>query len=279
VFGGFVTREEYVDSVFQIIKNNERPTFGLSAAALGQLIIKSLGVHWSEQGYQRLNLLLKELVDTKRIITSEPTKGALTVHTVKSVEPPSPGESRQLPFLRSEVWHAFVNSRPHGRRFIDRNRGILRMGLDEAPTPPDQWVEIKRVTEEMQKGWFCEFMAAKELTGDSQLRDDLGHAMWFVKVPKRLRAINPDFVKQWNWARSEQVTQHVFNWCDENTLSRSLVMRLKQPAEAPAPAPAVAEPVTVNIRENILSALTLMSTDELLSLPIPARYLLATMRR
>lgn len=152
------------------------------------------------------------------------------------------------------------------------------MGLDEAPTPAEQWVEIKRVTEEMQKAWFCDFLAAKDLAGDSQLRDDLGHAMWFVRVPKRLRALNPDFVKQWNWVRSEQVTKHVFNWCDENTLPRTLVLRSAQPAEPP-PVPAATEPMTVNIRENILAALNLMSTDELLSLPIPAKYLLATMNR
>jgi hypothetical protein len=272
-----MTRTEYVDSVFQIIKNNERGGAGIPAAALGQLVLKSLGVSWTTHGYPKLSSLLQELAESKRIKISNSPKGALAVQTFGVPEQPLSLVGR-MPYLRNEIWGAFVNSRPHGRRFLDRTRGVLRMGLDEPPTPAEQWVEIKRTTDEAQKTWFCDFLQSKELASDARIRDELGSALWFVAAPKRMREINPDLIKQWNWARSERVTQHVFNWCDENGVPRTLVTA--PAAEPTKPLLPVVTPVdTPDVREQILTALGRMSTEELLEVPIPAKYLLTGAQR
>jgi hypothetical protein len=276
VFEGIMTRDEYISSAFQVIKNNERAAAGISAAQVGTLLVRSLNVHWTAFGYPALKWVLQELEAKKLVRLGPNPKGAFTVWLAEEA-PTITTPTTTRPFLRKEVWNAFVSPRPLGRRFMERSQGIIRMGIDEAPTPPELWAEIKRVGDDLQKTWLREYLESRGLGENGNLREALGDPVWFYKVPLALRALNPDFVKDWNWRRSERVTQHVQSWCDAEGVPRSLTMATPDAPTTPVVAtlPAAVAPTTAH-RELVLAALARMSTDELLALPIPAKYLLAT---
>src|SRR5262245_10014075 len=114
-----MTRDEYISSAFQVIKNNERAVAGISAAQVGTLLVRSLTVHWSSFGYPALKWLLQDLEAKKFIRIGPNAKGALTIWLADEAPANTVSTTSSRPFLRKEVWNAFVSPRPHGRRFME----------------------------------------------------------------------------------------------------------------------------------------------------------------
>jgi hypothetical protein len=274
-----MSRDEFLDSVNQIIITNERSGAGLKASVLGVLILKSLRVHWNDFGFHTLKTVLQELegrsqvrigYDEKNVYTVWPLVTATApislVHTVQSL-PSQPTNDR----LKKGVWIAFVNALPQGRRFIHRATGATRMGLFEVPHPESEWTEIHRIGDDVQRTWAREFLDNKLLGNNLLLREALNDGPWFMTFRDRLRAMDPQLLSQWNSRRSARVKTYVDEWCAKKGLDPQL-MREKNEAVGQLGEQPEKGVSTESAREHILAALARMPTPELLQIPIAGKY-------
>jgi hypothetical protein len=95
---------------------------------------------------------------------------------------------------------------------------------------------------------------------------------WYQQLATTLRDSRPDLLAKWNYTRTSRATEIVEQWCAQNNVSHATVfINGKKKTDSPT---AAATPHTKDVRGQILSALARMSTDQLLELSIPAKYLL-----
>src|SRR5262249_19477529 len=158
-------------------------------AEFGYATLKGLVADMQARGYLRLG--------------DDSATGALTVWTQQRSLSTATAATIKPSYLRQEVWSAFVRPLPYGRRFMNRVNGDVRMGLEKAPSPQDDWAEIQPIPEEVQKSWLRDFLDHSELAGDGNLRELLGDAYWFVKVPTALRKHQSGLYGTWNRVRTE----------------------------------------------------------------------------
>jgi hypothetical protein len=265
-----LSQSQFLDSVVQVIRANggER---GIKGSTLGQLIRRALpDQHWQACGFPTLKALLQELVKQQQVRIGNDDQGAFAVWLLAKPADLSPQRQRYNP-LRQDVWNAFAISYPSGRRFMHRTSGAVRMGQVERPTPADQWAEFEAIGDEEQRKWAREFVA--ELEGGNQFTEAVNAEDWFRRFPRELRlSAIPDVGRKWNRVRTERVSAHVRNWCEENKIDPELAFQQQASADLafrPASASVPRETRTV-----VLAALARMTTDELLQIPIPAKYLL-----
>lgn len=276
-----MTRDEYFDAVYQLVKNNEDGSKGLKASYLGLLLSRSIPQSHSEFGYATLKGLLSDMqVRGFLKLGGEGPAQALTVWTeTRSPQAATAATLVKPTYMRTEVWSAFVRPFPQGRRFLNRITGDVRMGLEKAPTPPDDWAEILPIPEEAQKSWLRDFLDHSELANDGHLRELLGDQHWFVKVPSALRKHQTSLYGTWNRIRTEHVVQIAYDWCGKNNVVWSLVAQEKAQKDRPSAAKdnsAVSPPAVLeSAREQMLAALARMPTSELLAIPIPGKYFIS----
>jgi hypothetical protein len=267
---------EYVDAVFQIISSNERP-HGLKASTLGQLIRRGLpNESWSTFGFRSLKSLLLHLEQQSLIRTGDDDTGAFAVWVSKTTSVATPPQTQKYSPLRKDVWLAFVASQPHGKRFVDRTSGTVRMGLQDSPHPAEQWTEIVPIPETEQKDWARHFVAT-HCASQTKLLSTLTGPTWFTQFANELRASSPELSRLWNRVRSEKVSSHVKSWCEKHKIEPEIAFA--QRADV-TPQAAHSGPIAGSIeprRAILLAAISKMSTDELVQLSIPARYLLREM--
>ena len=267
---------EYLDTVLQIIRSNQQPA-GLKASTLGQLIIRRLpNERWTQFGFTTLKSVLLQLEQRGVIRLGLDAQKTLAVWIVD--EPPAasslPPPAQKYSPLKQDFWRAFAISWPSGRRFANRLSGSVRMGLAEEPHPADQWTEITPLSETEQKDWARQFLIDNHRNDDALIRA-LDQAAWFVEFPRVLRETDRSLSFNWNRRRSEKVSAAVQNWCAEHKFDLELAF------EQGIPSPHVAltrkQPLPEapdRARSVVLAALSRMSTDELIELPIPAKYML-----
>jgi hypothetical protein len=275
-----MTREEYIHAVSHLIRSSDRaaPTgAGLKASTLGNLILRALPDHWTRHGYPTLKEMLLDLRDRELITVGTDSQKMLAVWITESFQVPAPEPPAQLQRLKREIWAAFVKPTPPGLRFLQRTTGAVLMGQVRPPLDHGGWVPIPVLSEETQKGW------AKELLGQSHIdgvRGALDEPMWYLRLPEMLRRFRPEALPQWNRIRSTKVAAAVAIWCKANNIPIELVADdgARQRPTSLTPGASRGPPRTTgdrDVRQQVLSALALMSTEELLNLSIPAKYLLS----
>jgi hypothetical protein len=323
-----MTRDEFLDSVNQIIRTNERSaTAGIKAGPLGTLILKSLRIHWSEFGFPALKSVLQELEGRGEVRTGYDDKHTYTVWSVPSenvarlptLEGFTPRElgrpappldyrpaslmHRQLLIvgsagpallagsvhaqhrpptdqfaeaprrLKKGIWIAFVNALPQGRRFMHRNTGEVRMGLSEPPRPEHEWIEIQRISDEIQRAWARKFLDDHLTQENPYVREALNDGPWFLTLRDRLKQLDPQLVAQWNKDRSALVKGCVRNWCGENGIDPGVIFGGSDQRTPEAHAAEREQATPDARRERILTALARMPTHELLQIPIAGKYM------
>jgi hypothetical protein len=269
-----MTREEYLHAVSQLIRSSDRAApagTGLKASTLGNLILRALPDHWTRHGYPVLKELLIDLKNRGAITMALDAQKMLAVWVSESCqEVPAPEAPARFLRLKREIWAAFVKPTPPGLRFLQRTTGAVLMGQTRPPPDHGAWVPIPVLSEETQKGWARELLAQFQL---DTVRDALGDALWYLRLPEALRQVRPDALVQWNRIRSTKVAAAAAIWCKANNIAPELVV--DDPHQRTTQTPRVSRaPRERDVRQQVLNALTQMSTEELLNLPIPARYLL-----
>jgi hypothetical protein len=268
---------DYLDAVLQVIRTNQRPE-GLKAATLGQLIIRAVpNERWKSLGFPTLKSVLLQLQNRGSVRLNPDSQGALAVWyletppaTPPTLQAPGPGTQRYNP-LRKDFWLSFASAQPLGRRFANRTDGTVRMGLEERPAPADQWTEITPVPDAEQKAWARQFLSDQSLGENHHLQSALEHPNWFTEFPRALRTIDTALSFNWNRMRSERISAAVRRWCEEHKIDPELAFEQHGRGKRPE------SPVTVQNdtpRSLILGAIQRMTTDELLQLAIPAKYLI-----
>jgi hypothetical protein len=272
---------EFVDAVFQIIKTHEQAD-GLKASKLGQLVRRAFPNEPRKSfGFQTLKDVLAPLEQRGLIRTGEDRDRALAVWLTGETQSPIAvvAPTKKYNPLKSEIWLAFISSKPLGKRYMHRTDGTVRMGLVESPHPADQWVEISQIGAEDQKEWAKRF-ATTNATDEAQgLIAALDGANWFVEFVKSLRVLDANLARDWNRTRTEKVSACVAKWCEQHKIELSTVFAQRPQREPFSATMATTEgssrlSPTRDARAMLLAALSRMSTHELSQLQIPAHYLL-----
>lgn len=263
--------DEFLQAVSQLIANSDTDGAGIKASTLGNLILRSLPDRWNQHGYPRLSDLLAELSQTGAVRVGNDTQGALTAwSTGMGLRQRRPATVR-FQRLRKNVWLAFVSAIPPGRRLLHRTSGVVLMGQSDSP-PEDGWVQISPISQDEQKAWARELIDTNHL---DTLTPTLDSSTWYLAFASELRSVRSDLLPEWNRFRSSKVTQAVRQWCSENSVAWDVVTD-KAAAQNPVKPPLepTGDPAKGDARGVILNALAMMSTDDLLEIPIPAKYLL-----
>lgn len=266
-----MTSDEFLQAVSHLIANSDTAGAGIKASTLGNLILRSLPDRWNQHGYPRLSDLLAELSQMGAVRVGNDAQGALTAWSTGTGLKQRRPERARFQRLRKDVWLAFVSPPPPGRRMLHRTSGAVLMGQSDS-SPEDGWVPISPVSQDEQKSWARELIDTNHL---DTLTPILNSPTWYLAFAEDLRVQRPDLLSEWNRLRSSNVTQAVRQWCSEHGVDWDLVTD-KASAQSPVQPPSglTALPAKADVRQVILSALAKMSTDDLLEIPIPAKYLL-----
>lgn len=278
-----MTYEEYLDLVVQIASKNLKPgNRTITAAALGALLrAASPELDWKSFGKRTLSELLADPQLTGRLSVTETDKGALAVCPVASATSASDAPAVEIfnP-LRKAVWDAFVLGFPSGRRFMHRHSGQVRVALDIAPAPADDWVEIHPVAVDKQREWARDFASNLQEQLPASLTDGPWHPQPFAEA---LRQKDESTARQWNRFRSSKVSTLVKDWLAQNALppelafQRSYRQEVADEVTAAKEAPLVGE--AEDVRRAVLAALSSLPLEKLLEIPIPAGVLLSALSK
>jgi hypothetical protein len=266
-----MNRDEFLQAVSQLIANSDTAGAGIKASTLGNLILRSLPDHWNQHGYPRLSDLLAELSQMGAVRVGNDAQGALTAWSTGTGLRQRRPERERFQRLRKDVWLAFVSATPPGRRMLHRTTGAVLMGQNDS-SPEDGWIRISPISQDEQMSWARELIDSNHL---DSLTPILNSPTWYLAFAQGLRDQRSDLLPEWNRLRSSKVSQAVRHWCGENGVDWELVTD-KAPTQSPVQPTSglTALPVKGDVRQVILSALAKMSTEDLLEIPIPAKYLL-----
>lgn len=268
---------EYLDLAVQIVETNERPGEPFPAAALGSALRKAAPeVDFKSFGKRSLGEVLTDLQARGRITITETTKGALAVERVQQGHNP-PSQGGAFNPLHRAIWEAFTFVAPHGRRFLNRLTGLIRVGLASTPSPADEWVEFTPITGDLQRSWAEEFAKEEGLPFEDDLRPLLKQEKWSAHAfVTALREQNPQAARMWNAFRSKRVSAHVQQWLADNALPPGWAFQ-----QRPRPIHGVTTPLTQGLTDDeaetrsiVMTALGQMPLSQLLSIPIPVGLVL-----
>ena len=276
-----MTQDEYIDFVVQVVRQNLRPnTSMITAAALGELLRRAAPDHsWREYGNRSLADFLRRPELERHLRLTQSEKGALAVELI------GPGNISESPRiqgynpLRKPIWIAFVQSSPHGRRFINRRTGAVRLGLQESPSPADAWAEISPIASETQRDWAEKFLAEFGQADSTVLQAAVKASLWRAHgFYQALQAEDDSLARSWNKFRSAKVSEHVEGWLRSQALPLEFAFqtgdhpsgsRVDQP-----PRPSDEGCTADDGRRVILAALALLPLESLAAIPIPAGIML-----
>jgi hypothetical protein len=262
-------KNEYLDAVAALIYRSDPQNLGLKASTLGNLILRNLAQHWGAYGYPALKYLLEDLKSSAGFRVGRDHHDMLTVWAGTGPSQVAPPKERATPHefkrLRKELWTAFVAAPSSGRRFLDRAKGtFVATEAHFQPVVPGDWVEIPRIPDDTQKGWARSIL---EEALDTSLLRVVNEPGWNHQLVSVLRDRRPDLLAKWNHARSAHVTAAAEEWCAGNGIAPNLVF-------LPDKKNSRTLPQSSDLRVHVLAALARMSTEQLLELSIPAKYLL-----
>ncbi|MBU0717526.1 MAG: hypothetical protein KJ749_04695 [Planctomycetes bacterium] len=285
-------QQQFLETVVHLVESNypRDPRRGLKAAEVGLLVHRALpDLDWNSLGFSKLSDVLDVLEDREIIQTGPDDKRALTVWLRDREGAGIPATPRAFPPrgeivgavtifrpLRNDVWTAFVAALPQGRRFLRQSDGVVRMGLDDAPQPEQEWVEIEPIAEDRQKEWAVEFLRESRLDKYPELALALDAPDWYRVFPEKLRADARVEPSRWNRLRSNRILQRVREWAEQKKVSPEVIF---SPACARTlPARLVSRPDEHDLKRRLLDAVGQMTVNELLEVRIPARYVLQVFR-
>ena len=280
-------KQGFLSVVADLIVSNypEDEQRGLRASEVGLLVRHALPeTNWSEFGLPKLKDILVELERQGRIRTGVDAKFAYTVWLgeekvrERSDRPLLPPQSnlRRFRSLRKAIWTAFVADRPHGRRFLNRIDGTVRMGLLEVPSPASEWVGINPVPQDTQRSWAREFLAQCQLSEHNELLATLETDLWYRDFVQKLRELRQDDAGLWLRLRSERIIEHVHEWIEKNGVPQDHVFEAQEAPKRSVHVRGIGK--YPDLREGLIAAVESLTTDELLQLRIPARKLLTVFR-
>lgn len=278
---------EYLEEVARIASSNLQ--FGndwITAAALGTHLRKAHpNTDWKTFGFKSLSSLLQDPAahSVLRIVTTD--KGALAVQPMHSGPVTAAPQVETYNPLRKAVWELFSLPSPPGKRFINRLNGAVRIGLDAAPTPADEWVEVDKIGLTEQKRWADTFVAEQMLDSPfiEEARQLVSSASWHPhQFGHELEKLTDGLMRKWNRYRSSCVSSYVKKWLSDKNLPIEWAFQTR-----------VAHPETTVVETNvlptetqhspdetkrlILAALSLMPLEQLLDIPIPPRLMLSAL--
>lgn len=275
-----MTTDDYIAQALQVLAASlHQPDDVLTAAVFGQLLRRANPQKtWKDFDFPSFKRFLETLEQRGHLELVETDKRALAVKPKAAAKMPvevAPTRANSYNPLRKAVWAAFVFSVPEGQRYMHRRRGDVRMGLQQSPTPIDEWVEVSPVEEATQKRWGQEFA-----NGDAAAEQALSHPQWHSEFPKALASIQPRMRADWNRLRSERISEHVKQWAIRNGVSHEILF--EQDAIPSHQKPSVERvesgPLDDQNRQAILAAINGLPTSDLMRLWLPVGVVLDAVR-
>ena len=174
-----------------------------------------------------------------------PTAGPRVVPEPGSVLPaPSAGVRAEVwtprtnPF-RTEVWQGMVYERFQGEHVsMHRATGEVRKWREEAPTPPEEWVDLPHIDQDLQRQWAQEFLRESALESRVNWGDVNASVRWFESFGATLEALGGTHRRDWNTFRHRRVQKRVSEWAAAEGISETMLY-----ASGPRPAPVPLAPV------------------------------------
>ncbi|MGB4059049.1 hypothetical protein [Acidovorax sp. NCPPB 3576] len=279
-----MTYQDYVEFLIQTVAENLTPTRNyITTAALGGLLLKALpDISWKTFGKRTLSAFIQDIEGQGKLALIKTQKDALAVTLGDTASAPVVSASEKTSSLRKAIWDAFVLLSPSGKRFMHRKDGTVRVALEAAPVPTEDWIEITPIDLESQKKWASDFLAqnstdGKDFSALSASED------WQPQIfIQKLRQIDEASARAWNKLRTVKVSVVVQNWLTQNSLPHNFAF---QPATKSSNNKSVAEytietPSPRNqddLRKVILAALSSLPIEKLLEIPIPAGVMLTAL--
>lgn len=282
-------KSAYFDEVVRIASSTISPGADyVTAAALGMHLRKAHpSVDWKTFGFKSLSALLTDPYLSSKLQFVKTEKDAIAVAIISNNSPvPTPHVETYNP-LRKAVWEAFTLPSPPGRRFFNRLSGAIRIGLDAAPTPADDWIELDKIGLLEQKRWAECFVEEqlKDFSHADGARNLISLPTWHPhQFGLELESLHEGLMRQWNLYRSARVSAFAKKWLTDKNLPIHWAFQTKSETADPTAheaVPMAAQHYLLHSPEEtkrvILAALGQMSVDQLLEIPIPPRLILSAL--
>lgn len=282
-----MTYDEYLDLVVQTARQNVRAgeTWATAAAVGKYLRAAAPDVTHRTFGKASMLAVLEELERAQRLKLVRTSKDALAIEPLESskvdrvyaVEPVSRSSFNPL---HAAVWNAFALSAPVGRRFMNRRNGLVRSGLESAPSPADEWVEIVPVSTATQHDWAAKFVDDNAGKYSDVAREALNDETWHPRdFVLALKSADEGLARRWNLFRSQRVSEVVQEWLDQHALAHHLAFNARNRDASVGEAAAVSGDTGCEaMRRTILAALATLPLEQLLELRIPAGAMLTAIQ-
>ncbi len=279
-----MSTQEYLCDAFRIISENFRsndPTGGMTAASAAYLVKRIVGDH-RDYGFPKFKDVLAALSTEGRLRTGTNSKDAFSLWLTEGTAPsakPFQTSDRFRP-LRNQVWFAFIASQPEGKRYLHRTTGEARVGCAEAPG--ESWAEIDPISSDSERDNARQFLENNDVD-DTRIQSAIDGERWYVDFPQQLATKSPHLAVEWKRERSSRVIDYVTKWCDQNDVDQKVAFESFVPVKPPsttrfAESTRNVGPANDDLRGVLLEAIQRMSTDDLLSISIPASHLIAVLR-
>ena len=272
-----INDSDYLDLTVQVVRSFVglgRPH--MTAAALGETLRRAVSDQsWRDLGYRTLGDLLRSPKLESRLEIFKTEKNALAVRLKAQASVAHTMPRKQYNRIAKPVWGAFVIANPPGKRFLNRKTGAVRSGIQEPPSPLDEWVEIPLIPVSDQKAWVDEFLQQQHLRRSEGIENALAATSWNYALSHTLG----EHAGAWNLFRSSKVAASVDTWASSSGISHDLVFESSPTKPAPpAPVQGALPDTADNDRAVILAALATLPIERLREIALPAGALLTALR-
>lgn len=245
-------------------------------------------------GYEKLIELLRHVPDVGSIVSDE-TAGAKRFVFAGKTSPESRGVDV---LLRSDIWRIVTDFRPNtDPYYFDLSDFSLRRASEDnenlLTSESERFITLPTIDPELQKNLARKLVAEQQPELASRLEERLTEQRWYSAMTELFRETALD--ESWSKIRVKELGKVVLDWAAQHGIAAERIT-YRTHGKAPAspisagsysPSTRKAAPVHQpeppnmdDLRSLIHEAIDLMSTPELVALPIPPAYLMmATLRK